>query len=104
MRSYVSSGAVGECSRNVRLIYISSQITRLVTMSEELSGFPTLKPAIVTKVDIRDVHDLGKPTHPPQIFATTSHPSQGTIHNGSKLTHYVSLHRPGNRNHRRIVC
>ncbi|KAI4087630.1 MAG: hypothetical protein LQ339_008865 [Xanthoria mediterranea] len=39
-------------------------------MSEELSGFPTLKPAIVTKVDIRDVHDLG------------------TIHNGSKLTHY----------------
>ncbi|KAL8907094.1 MAG: hypothetical protein Q9171_005999 [Xanthocarpia ochracea] len=39
-------------------------------MPEELSGFPTLKPAIITKVDIRDVHDLG------------------TIHNGSKLSHY----------------
>ena len=29
-------------------------------MTEELSGFPTLKPAIITKVNIGDVHDLGK--------------------------------------------
>ncbi|KAL9124509.1 MAG: hypothetical protein Q9217_006163 [Psora testacea] len=41
-----------------------------MAVQEELSGFPTLKPAIITKVDIADVHDLG------------------TIHNGSKLTHY----------------
>ncbi|MCJ1359172.1 MAG: hypothetical protein MMC33_009172 [Icmadophila ericetorum] len=42
----------------------------------ELSGFPTLKPAIITKVHIGDVHDLG------------------TIHNGSRLTHYVSAEPP----------
>lgn len=42
-------------------------------MSTELSGFPRLVPAIVTKVNIGDVNPLG------------------TIHNGSTLTHYVRL-------------
>ncbi|KAH7311414.1 hypothetical protein B0I35DRAFT_438033 [Stachybotrys elegans] len=36
----------------------------------ELSGFPTLKPAIITKVNIGDVQPLG------------------VMHNGSKMTHY----------------
>ncbi|KAF2726642.1 hypothetical protein EJ04DRAFT_571090 [Polyplosphaeria fusca] len=36
----------------------------------ELSGFPTLKPAIITKVHVADVNPLG------------------VLHNGSKMTHY----------------
>lgn len=28
--------------------------------TKDLSGFPTLKPAIITKVHIGDVHDLGQ--------------------------------------------
>ncbi|KAI0892647.1 hypothetical protein F4806DRAFT_499761 [Annulohypoxylon nitens] len=39
-------------------------------MSGELSGFPTLKPAIITKVNIGELNDLG------------------TIHNGSRLMHF----------------
>ncbi|RYP71297.1 hypothetical protein DL771_004874 [Monosporascus sp. 5C6A] len=39
-------------------------------MAQQPSGFPSLKPAIITKVDIGDVNPLG------------------VIHNGSKLTHY----------------
>ena len=62
-------------------------------MSVELSGFPTLKPAIITKVDIGDVHDLGKSATSPsatlKLLLTTGR--TGTIHNGSKLSHYVSL-------------
>lgn len=62
-------------------------------MSAELSGFPTLKPAIITKVDIGDVNDLGKsatlPSATLKLLFTTGR--AGTIHNGSKLSHYVSL-------------
>ncbi|XDG09059.1 hypothetical protein ABKA04_008674 [Annulohypoxylon sp. FPYF3050] len=39
-------------------------------MSGDLSGFPTLKPAIITKVNIGELNDLG------------------TIHNGSRLMHF----------------
>ncbi|KAI0384277.1 hypothetical protein F5Y04DRAFT_278282 [Hypomontagnella monticulosa] len=39
-------------------------------MSQEASGFPTLKPAIITKVNIAELNDLG------------------TIHNGSRLMHF----------------
>ncbi|KAF2710680.1 hypothetical protein K504DRAFT_523579 [Pleomassaria siparia CBS 279.74] len=39
-------------------------------MAEELSGFPTLVPAIITKVHIGEVNPLD------------------IIHNGSKMTHY----------------
>ncbi|KAI0157186.1 hypothetical protein GGR52DRAFT_577180 [Hypoxylon sp. FL1284] len=39
-------------------------------MSKQLSGFPSLQPAVITKVNITDVNTLG------QIF------------NGSKLTHF----------------
>ena len=41
-------------------------------MSNELSGFPTLKPAIITKVDIKDVHDLGKSA---PLFGRRKNPS-----------------------------
>ncbi|XXH00684.1 hypothetical protein Hte_007034 [Hypoxylon texense] len=39
-------------------------------MAEQPNGFPTLKPAVITKVNIADVNTLGN------------------IYNGSKLTHY----------------
>jgi hypothetical protein len=51
-------------------------------MAETLSGFPSLVPAIVTKVNIADANPLG------------------VIHNGSKLTHYVcSSPSPGNHDY-----
>ena len=47
---------------SILLVFVPSRLFNV--MSENLSGFPTLKPAIITKVNIGDVHDLGKWTQP----------------------------------------
>lgn len=39
---------------------VTIQKNLLVIMSEEFSGFPTLKPAIISKLHIGDVHPLGQ--------------------------------------------
>lgn len=44
----------------IRSILVTSPSESRAEMFQELSGFPTLKPALITKMNIGDVHDLGK--------------------------------------------
>lgn len=55
-----SSSQIEETIINIEAETIVTTMHSVAPTTKDLSGFPTLKPVIITKVHIGDMHDLGQ--------------------------------------------